>query len=135
MVQEKSKRLPLGGNLKKFENKQHQIQKELENAQTEINALKKLKYIDLYTKNVLSKEELIKACELTDVNINELQLKKSQLIEIKNDCDNEYYAIQISEKLKDVISLEELTPQVFHSLVKKKLLVLTKEKFIFNTPS
>ena len=36
-----------------------------------------------------------------------------------NDCNNEDYAIQISVKLKDVISLEELTPQVLHSLVEK----------------
>lgn len=107
--------------VKKLENKKHQIQKELENVQTEIDALKqkKLKYIDLYTENVLSKEELIEARELTDVTINELQLKKSQLIEIMNDCDNEDYAIHISKKLKDVISLEELTPQVLHSLVEK----------------
>ena len=78
-----------------------------------------MKYIDLYTENVLSKEELVEARELTDVNINELQLKKSQLIEIMNDCNNEDYAIHISEKLKDVISLEELTSKVLHSLVEK----------------
>ncbi len=69
--------------------------------------------------NALSKEELIEARELTDVNTNELQLKKSQLIEIMNDCNNEDYVIHISVKLKDVISLEELTPQVLHSLVEK----------------
>ena len=36
-----------------------------------------------------------------------------------NDCNNEDYAIHISEKLKNVISLEALTPPVLHSLVEK----------------
>ena len=67
--------------------------------------------------NVLSKAELIEAHELTDVNINKLQLKKSQLIKIMNDCNNEDSIIHISKILKDVMSLEELTTQVLHSLV------------------
>ncbi|WP_077210734.1 recombinase family protein [Bacillus dakarensis] len=107
--------------VKKLESKKHQIQKELENVQAEIDNLKqnKLKYLNLYTENVISKDELIEARELTDANINELQLKKTQLIEKMNECDNENYAVHIGEKLKDVISLDELTPQVLHSLVEK----------------
>ena len=68
---------------------------------------------------MLSKDELIEARKLTDANIHELNLRKSQLIEIMNDCENEDYAVHISEKLKELISLEELTPKALNSLVEK----------------
>lgn len=107
--------------LKKLDTKKHQLQKDLEQIQTEIDDIKqkKLKYLDLYTENVISKEELIEARELTDQKINELQLKQDQLNEQMNECENENYAVHISEKLKDVISLKKLTPQVLHSLVER----------------
>ncbi|WP_142255408.1 hypothetical protein [Bacillus sinesaloumensis] len=35
------------------------------------------------------------------------------------DCENEDYAIHLGNKLKDVLALKELTPQILHSLVEK----------------
>lgn len=107
--------------LKKLETKKHQFQKDLEQIQTEIDDIKqkKLKYLDLYTENVISNEELVEARELTDKKINELQLKKDQLKQLLNECENENYGIHVSEKLKDLISLKELTSPVLHSLVKR----------------
>jgi site-specific DNA recombinase len=78
-----------------------------------------LEYVDLYTDNVLTKEDLVEYRDLTDNKIKELQSKKSQLDEQLQECDNEDYTIYIGKKLKAVLNLKELTPQDLHSLVEK----------------
>ena len=35
------------------------------------------------------------------------------------ECENENYTVHIGQKLKDILTLKELTPQVLHSLVEK----------------
>jgi site-specific DNA recombinase len=107
--------------LKKLNNKKHQIQKELKETQSEIDALKqkKLNYVDLFTDDIISREELVEYRELTDNKIKELQTKKTQLNEKMNKCEDENYAVSIGKKLKNILSLEELTPQILHSLVER----------------
>jgi site-specific DNA recombinase len=46
-------------------------------------------------------------------------VKKEQLYEQMQECENENFVLNIGEKLKDVLTLKELTPQVLHSLVEK----------------
>lgn len=107
--------------LNKLNVKKRNVLKELEKAQSEIDKLrnKKLEYVDLYTEYVISKEDLVEYRELTDSKIKDLQTKKTELNEKLQECDNEDYAINIGKKLKDVLNLTELTPQVLHSLVEK----------------
>lgn len=107
--------------MKKLNKKKHQLQTELEKNQSEIDALKqkKLEYIHLFTDKIISKEELIEYRDLTDNNIKELQTKKAQLNEKVKECEDEDYVVTIGKKLKDVLSLEELTPSLLHSLVEK----------------
>jgi site-specific DNA recombinase len=107
--------------LDKLNKKKQLILRELEVTQSEIEALKnkKLDYVNLYTEKVITKDELVDYRELTDNKINSLQLKKSQLREDMQECDNENYAIHIGNKLKDVLALKELPPQILHSLVEK----------------
>lgn len=107
--------------LKKLNKKKQHILKEFESTISEIEALKnkKLDYVNLFTENVITKDELVEYRELTDNKIKSLQLKKSQLNEKMQDCENEDYAIHLGNKLKDVLALKELTPQILHSLVEK----------------
>jgi site-specific DNA recombinase len=38
---------------------------------------------------------------------------------VKNYCENENYAVVIGKKLKDILTLNDLSPQILHSLVEK----------------
>jgi site-specific DNA recombinase len=107
--------------MNKLNIKKRNVLKQLEKVQSEIETLrnKKLEYVDLYTENVLTKEDLVEYRVLTDNKIKDLQTKKTELNEILQGCDNEDYAINIGKRLKDVLNLKELTPQVLHSLVEK----------------
>nr|WP_274598846.1 recombinase family protein [Anaerobacillus isosaccharinicus] len=107
--------------LKKLNKRKQQILRELDVTQTEIDKLKtkKLNYVDLYMENDITKEELVEYRELTDNNIKSLQYKNTHLKEKLQECEDENYAIHISNKLKDILSLKDLTPQILHSLVEK----------------
>ena len=63
--------------LNKLNKKKQQILKELKTTQSEIEALKnkKLEYVNLFTENVSSKEELVEYRELTD-NKMKAEIKK-----------------------------------------------------------
>ncbi|KOS59968.1 hypothetical protein AN161_25900 [Lysinibacillus sp. FJAT-14222] len=71
----------------------------------------------MFTDNIISKEELVDYRELTDNKIKEHQTKKTQLNEKMNEYEN--FEVSISKKLKDNLSLEELTPRILHSLVER----------------
>ncbi|MGW6255003.1 hypothetical protein ACWF7H_28970 [Peribacillus butanolivorans] len=64
----------------------------------------------MFTDDIISKEELVEYRELSDNKIKELQTKETQLNDKMNKCEDENYAVSIIQKLKDVLSLEELTP-------------------------
>ena len=48
-----------------------------------------------------------------------LHYGRAELNEKLQECDNEDYAIIIGKKLKDVLNLKAITPQILHSLVEK----------------
>ncbi|WJE16372.1 hypothetical protein QRD89_03180 [Halobacillus sp. ACCC02827] len=73
----------------------------------------------MYTNNVISKEELSEYRELTDNKLKAIQLTQAQLEEKLQECESENYAVHIGKKLKDVLTLKELTPKILHSLVEK----------------
>jgi len=52
-------------------------------------------------------------------NNTALQVKKDQLDEEIQQCADKDYAIHLGNKLKDVLTLKELTPNILHSLVEK----------------
>jgi site-specific DNA recombinase len=107
--------------LNKLNVKKRYVLKELEKVVSEIEKLrnKKLEYVNLYTENVISKEDLVEFREISDSKIKDLQIKKTELNEKLQECDNEDFAINIGKKLKDVLNLKELKPKVLHSLVEK----------------
>jgi site-specific DNA recombinase len=63
--------------INKLNVKKRNVLTELEKVQSEIETLrnKKLEYVDLYTENVLTKEDLVEYRDLTDNKIKELQIK------------------------------------------------------------
>jgi site-specific DNA recombinase len=107
--------------MNKLNVKKRNVLKELEAIQSQMETLRnnKLEYVNLYTENVLTKEDLVEYREITDNKIKGLQIKKAQLDEKLKECENENHAINIGKKLKDVLNLKELTPSILHSLVEK----------------
>lgn len=108
--------------LKKLNNKKHQIQKELQKTQSEIDALKqkKLDYVNLFTDDIISREELVEYHELTYNKIKELLTKKTQLNEKKTNVKMKITQfLSAKKKLKVILSLDKLTPQILHPLVER----------------
>ncbi|MGD6874207.1 recombinase family protein [Sutcliffiella horikoshii] len=107
--------------LNKLNKRKQQILRDLDVTRSEIENLKakKLNYVNLYTENVITKDELVEYRELTDSKIKTLQLKNTHLKEKMQECENEDYAIHIDNKLKDILALKNLTPHILHSLVEK----------------
>nr|WP_318246141.1 recombinase zinc beta ribbon domain-containing protein [Halobacillus halophilus] len=105
----------------KLDKKKQLIQKELLASQYELGKLKdkKLEYVNLYTENVISIEELTEYRGLTDEKIKSLQLQQARLEEKMQECKSEDFAFHIGNKLKEVLGLKELTPKILHSLVEK----------------
>lgn len=62
--------------------KKRQLQTELQNTEAEVEAHrnKKLEYVDLYTENVITKDDLVEYRELTDNKIAVLQVRKINLM-------------------------------------------------------
>ncbi|WP_342041941.1 hypothetical protein [Bacillus sp. OTU2372] len=73
----------------------------------------------MFSDNLISKEDLIEYKELTDQSLKELDLAKTQLVKKLEECTNENYTLEMGKKLKDFLSLKDLTSQVLHSLVDK----------------
>jgi site-specific DNA recombinase len=67
--------------MNKLNVKKRKVIKELEAVQSEIETLrnKKLEYVDLYTENVITKDDLVEYRELMDNKIKDLQIKKAEL--------------------------------------------------------
>lgn len=107
--------------LDKLDNKQRQLKNDLQKVETQLNTQRqnKLNYVNLYTENIITKEELMEFKELTDTNIKDLEVSKALLLEKINECSEENYSIEIAKKLKDFLSLKELTSQVLNTLLEK----------------
>ena len=105
----------------KLESKKHQILQELTTVENSIEKLKnkKLDYVNLYTDDLITKEELIEFKMLIDRKVEDVKSKRIQLQEGLKECNEEGYSIDLSKKLKDLLNLKELTAQLLHSLVEK----------------
>lgn len=65
-------------------------------------------------------DELVEYRELTDNKIATLHaVKKDQLDEEIQKCADKDYTINLGNKLKDILTLKDLTPNILHSLVEK----------------
>ena len=106
---------------KKLSMKKNSLETELLKLEDELKALrsKKMKYADLYTEEIISREELLEYREIIDQSLTEMKSSKEQLTSKLEECSNENYSFKLGETLKKFFSLEQLTPQVLHSLVNK----------------
>jgi site-specific DNA recombinase len=93
----------------------------MQNVEKQIKDLRKRKldYVNLYTDNLISKEDLIEYKDLTDQSLKKLDLSLTQLQMKLQECTNENYTLEMGNKLKGYLSLTDLTPQILHSLVEK----------------
>ncbi|MFE4029469.1 recombinase family protein [Priestia sp. YIM B13551] len=107
--------------MKKLEQKQQEFQKEMSNVNNQIQdlRLKKLEYLNLYTEQVITKQELIEYRELTDKKLKELDIIKAQIHQNLEECTNENYTIELGNKLKNFFPLKDLDSKLLHSLVEK----------------
>ncbi|WML57456.1 recombinase family protein [Neobacillus sp. PS2-9] len=92
--------------------------KKIEHKATKLRSRKK-DYLDLYADQIISREELVEYRKQIDQEVAELETAKIEYQEKLEECESENYAIDLSKKLKDVSLLDDLTPQVLHSLVNK----------------
>lgn len=101
-------------------NKEH-ILSEIEKIERKLGDLKnkKLDYVNLFTDDVITREELTEFRNMTDQKMKDLQIKKDQLNTKMEECESENYVLHISKLLKDVLNLKELSPEVLHTLVEK----------------
>jgi site-specific DNA recombinase len=107
--------------LNKLNTKKRQIHNELQNVDKQIKDLRKRKIdcVNLFTDNLISKGDLNEYKELTDESLKELDLSKTQLQKKLEECTNENFTLEMGNKLKEFLSLKELSSQVLHSLVEK----------------
>ncbi|WP_407974654.1 hypothetical protein AB6L51_03730 [Bacillus altitudinis] len=107
--------------MKKLEQKQQEFQQEMSNVDNQIQdlRLKRLEYLNLYTEQVITKQELIEYRELTDKKLKELDIIKAQIHQNLEECTNENYAIELGNKLKNFFPLKDLDSKLLHSLVEK----------------
>lgn len=69
-------------------------------------------YVNLYSDNLISKEELAEYKVLTDQNLKELDLSSNQLNEKLEEFVDQNYSLDLGNKLNEFLSLKELKPQV-----------------------
>ncbi|MHA6261150.1 recombinase family protein [Sporosarcina sp. CAU 1771] len=107
--------------LSKLNKKKQQIQTELQDLDARIINLrkKKLEFVNLYTEKLISKEELIEYKDLTDEDLKNCDISKSQLLKKLEECTDQNYTIDLRSKLREFLTINTLTPQVLHSLVSK----------------
>ena len=105
----------------KLETKKQLIMQEIAAVEDAIDQLqnKKLDYVNLYTDDLITKDELIEFRMLIDKKVEAAKAKQVQLQESMKQCTEESYSIDLRKKLKDLLNLKELTPQLLHTLVEK----------------
>ncbi|MDQ0253942.1 DNA invertase Pin-like site-specific DNA recombinase [Evansella vedderi] len=104
---------------KRLEQKKVLFKKELakiENKATKFRSRKK-DYLDMYADELISREELVEYRKQIDLEISNLESAKSEFQEKLDECESENYAIDLGKKLQEVSILNDLSPQLLHSLV------------------
>lgn len=74
---------------------------------------------DMYADEIISREEVVEYRKQIDQEVAELEIAKIEYQEKLEECESENYAIDLGKKLKDVSLLDDLTPQILHSLENK----------------
>ncbi|MGD6779979.1 recombinase family protein [Sutcliffiella horikoshii] len=97
------------------------ITKELGKIENNVSRLhsRKKDYLDMYADNLLTRDELLEYREQLDKELIEVEKSKTELQEKLTECESENYAIDLGKKLEGISVLDDLTPQVLHSLVSK----------------
>ncbi len=106
---------------KRLNQRKNLIKKELTKIENEVNNLssKKKKYLDMYADEIISREELIEYRKKLDQDVANLKSAKIEYQEKLQECESENYTIDLGKKLEEVSILNDLTPQILHSLVNK----------------
>ncbi|MEH7401855.1 recombinase zinc beta ribbon domain-containing protein [Gottfriedia acidiceleris] len=106
---------------KRLDQKKVSISNELTKIKNKANKLRSRKrdYLDMYADQIISREELVEYRKQIDQKVAELETAKIEYQEKFEECESENYAIDLGKKLKDVSLLDDLTPQILHSLVNK----------------
>ncbi|MCM3361280.1 recombinase family protein [Niallia sp. MER TA 168] len=106
---------------KRLDQKKFLINNELKKIENKSNKLRSRKkdYLDMYADEILSREELVEYRKQIDQEVSNLETAKIKYQEKLEECESENYAIDLGKKLKEVSILNDLTPQVLHSLVNK----------------
>ena len=106
---------------KRLDQKKVSISNELTKIKNKANKLRSRKrdYLDMYADQIISREELVEYRKQIDQEVAELETAKIEYQEKLEECESENYAIDLGKKLKDVSLLDDLTPQILHSLVNK----------------
>lgn len=105
--------------MRKLNKQKQRITQELKGLQDKIDSLrtKKLEYVNLFTEGIISREELREYRGTADNLIRNSAIETAKLNNQLQECKEENYAIDLRDKLKDVLTIKEITPQLLHSLV------------------
>lgn len=105
----------------KMDAKNHQLQEKLRNAEKKVSNLEKKKrdYVDLYTDEVISKEDLIELRISISNEIDAVKVTISDLEKELTNCSNENYLQSLKSKLEQFLSVEKLSSQMLNTLVDK----------------
>jgi len=73
----------------------------------------------MYADEIISRDELVEYRKQVDKEVAELETAKIEYQAKLEECESKNFAIDLGKKLKEVSILNDLTPQVLHSLVNK----------------
>ena len=106
---------------KRLDHKKSLIRNVLTKIEHKANKLRSRKkdYLDMYADEIISREELVEYRKQIDEEVAGLEKAKIDYQEKLDECESKNYAIDLGKKLKEVTILNDLTPQVLHSLVNK----------------
>lgn len=90
----------------------------IENQTAKLRSRKK-NYLDMYTDELITREELLEYRKQTDKEISQLLTAKVECENKLVECQDDHYAMDLGKRLNDVSILRDLNPKVLHSLVSK----------------
>ncbi|MGG0175208.1 recombinase family protein [Gottfriedia acidiceleris] len=90
----------------------------IENKEYKLRSRKK-NYIDMYADQIISREELVEYRKQIDQEVADLETSKIVIQDKLVACESEHFAIDLGKRIKEVSILNDLTPQILHTLVNK----------------
>ena len=105
----------------KVNSKKYHIQESIKKLDDKIESLelKRRNYIDLFTEQIISREELDVARASVNSEIEILKLNKSELENNLESCCSQSHTLALKKKLEQFLSVEKLNSQMLNSLVNK----------------